>query len=66
MADQINYYFISGESMDEVISGYRTMTGKAPVMPKWSMGFWQSRQRYTTQEEVLGVVQEYRKTQDTF
>ena len=61
VADQINYYFISGESMDEVISGYRTVTGKAPVMPKWSMGFWQSRQRYTTQEEVLGVVQEYRK-----
>jgi alpha-D-xyloside xylohydrolase len=47
--------------MDEVISGYRTVTGKAPVMPKWAMGFWQSRQRYTTQEEVLGVVQEYRK-----
>ena len=54
VADQIDYYFISGESMDEVISGYRTVTGKAPVMPKWSMGFWQSRQRYTTQEEVLG------------
>ncbi len=61
VADQIDYYFISGENMDEVISGYRTVTGKAPVMPKWSMGFWQSRQRYTTQEEVLGVVSEYRK-----
>jgi alpha-D-xyloside xylohydrolase len=66
VADQINYYFISGESMDEVISGYRTVTGKAPVMPKWSMGFWQSRQRYTTQEEVLGVVQEYRKRRIPF
>ena len=61
VADWIDYYFISGDSMDEVISGYRTLTGKAPVMPRWSMGFWQSRQRYTTQEEVLGVVQEYRK-----
>ena len=61
VADQIDYYFISGDNMDEVISGYRTVTGKAPVMPRWSMGFWQSRQRYTTQEEVLGVVSEYRK-----
>ncbi len=66
VADHIDYYFISGESMDEVISGYRTVTGKAPVMPKWSMGFWQSRQRYTTQEEVLGVVQEYRKRRIPF
>ncbi len=66
VADRIDYYFISGESMDEVISGYRTVTGKAPVMPKWSMGFWQSRQRYTTQEEVLGVVQEFRKRRIPF
>ncbi len=61
VADQIDYYFISGESMDDVISGYRTVTGKAPVMPKWAMGFWQSRQRYTNQEELLNVVREYRK-----
>jgi alpha-D-xyloside xylohydrolase len=60
VADQIDYYFISGDSMDEVISGYRTVTGKAPVMPKWAMGFWQSRQRYTNQEELLNVVREYR------
>ncbi len=61
VADQIDYYFICGGSMDEVISGYRTLTGKAPVMPAWAMGFWQSRQRYTTREEVLDVVREYRK-----
>lgn len=61
VADQIDYYFISGENMDDVISGYRTLTGKAPVMPEWAMGFWQSRQRYTTQDEVLDVVREYRK-----
>jgi alpha-D-xyloside xylohydrolase len=66
VADQIDYYFISGESMDEVISGYRTVTGKAPVMPKWAMGFWQSRQRYTSQEELLGVVREYRSRKIPF
>ena len=42
--------------MDGVISGYRALTGKAPMMPEWAYGFWQSRQRYNNQEEVLDVV----------
>ncbi|GAA4757360.1 glycoside hydrolase family 31 protein [Sphingomonas daechungensis] len=57
----LDYYFIAGDSMDGVISGYRTLTGKAPILPKWAYGFWQSRQRYNTQDELLGVVREYRK-----
>ncbi len=61
VADQIDYYFIAGQNLDEVISGYRTLTGKAVMMPKWALGFWQSRERYQTQEELLGVVREYRK-----
>ena len=61
MADQIDYYFIYGQNMDEVISGYRTITGKAPVMPEWALGFWQSRQRYKTQDEILSTVSEFRK-----
>ena len=42
MNPEIDYYFMAGEDMDEVISGYRTLTGKAQVMPKWAMGYWQS------------------------
>jgi len=61
MADQIDYYFIYGNSMDDVISGYRTITGKAQVMPKWAMGFWQSRERYKTQKELLDVLKEFRQ-----
>ena len=61
MEDQIDYYFIAGESMDEVISGYRTLTGKAPVMPRWAMGYWQSRERYKTQEELLSTLNEFRQ-----
>jgi alpha-D-xyloside xylohydrolase len=61
MGDQINYYFICGNSLDEVIKGYREVTGRAPVMPKWAMGFWQSRERYKSQEEILSVVREFRK-----
>jgi alpha-D-xyloside xylohydrolase len=63
MGDQIDYYFINGKNLDEVISGYRTITGKAPVMPKWAMGYWQSRERYKTQDELLGALSEYRKRQ---
>jgi alpha-D-xyloside xylohydrolase len=57
----LNYYFISSDSLDGVISGYRHLTGAAPLMPKWAYGFWQSRQRYETQDQLLGVVAEYRK-----
>ena len=57
----VDYYFVAGASQDEVISGYRHLTGKAVLLPKWAYGFWQSRQRYTNQQELLGVVAEYRK-----
>ncbi|MGZ3298990.1 MAG: TIM-barrel domain-containing protein, partial [Asticcacaulis sp.] len=57
----LNYYFIAASDMDGVIGGYRTLTGQAPLMPKWAYGFWQSRQRYETQDQLLGVVAEYRK-----
>ncbi|MBN1951011.1 MAG: DUF4968 domain-containing protein [Bacteroidales bacterium] len=61
VADQIDYYFVTGDDLDEVISGYRQLTGKSPIMPKWAMGKWQCRERYKTQEELLGVVKEFRK-----
>jgi alpha-D-xyloside xylohydrolase len=57
----VDYYFVGGGNLDEVISGYRTLTGKASIMPKWAYGFWQSRQRYETQDQLLGVLREYRK-----
>ncbi|QJD91858.1 DUF5110 domain-containing protein [Duganella dendranthematis] len=61
VAQGINYYVVSGENIDNVIAGYRHLTGQAPMMPKWAYGFWQSRQRYETQEQLLGVLREYRK-----
>ena len=56
-----DYYFIVGEDCDQVISGYRRLTGKAPVMPKWVLGFWQSRERYSTQDEIVGTLAELRR-----
>ncbi|MDE0878619.1 MAG: PA14 domain-containing protein, partial [Sphingomonas bacterium] len=55
-----NYWFIPGGSIDGAIAGYRQLTGKAEMMPKWAYGFWQSRQRYDTAAEVEGVVKRYR------
>ena len=61
MGDQVDYYFIYGGTPDGVISGYRTLTGKSQIMPKWAMGYWQSRERYKTQEEIVSTVAEYRR-----
>ena len=61
MQDGIDYYFVYGDDMDDVIKGYRTLTGKAPIMPKWAMGYWQSREKYNTQEEVLSTLAEFRR-----
>ncbi|MCE5332167.1 MAG: DUF5110 domain-containing protein [Bacteroidales bacterium] len=63
MGKQMDYYFIRGNNADEVIRGYRIVTGKAPIMPKWAMGFWQSRERYKTQDEILGALKEFRRRQ---
>ncbi|MCS0580016.1 glycoside hydrolase family 31 protein [Massilia pinisoli] len=61
IAEAINYYVISADNMDNVIGGYRLLTGQQPMMPKWAYGFWQSRQRYETQQQLLDTVAEYRK-----
>lgn len=63
VADQIDYYFIHGGNLDDVIGGYRQITGKASLMPKWALGFWQCRERYKTQKELTDVVREFRKRQ---
>jgi len=57
---QLDYYFIYGKDPDEVIAGYRQLTGKSTIAPRWAMGLWQSRERYKTQEEVLNTVKEFR------
>ena len=62
-ADTFTYYVILGESIAEQIAGYRMLTGKAPMYPKWAYGFFQSREHYRTQEEILEIVHEFRNRQ---
>ncbi len=59
--DNINYYFVYGKTYDDIISGYRDLTGKTPVVPKWALGFWQSRERYKTQDDILTTVKTFRE-----
>lgn len=56
----LDYYFFYGPSIDTVISLYRTTTGKAPLLPKWSYGLIQSKDRYESQAEMLAVKNGYR------
>ena len=65
IARAVDYWFVPGgdRGIDGAIAGYRQLTGKAVLLPKWAYGFWQSRQRYETQDQLVGVVEEYRKQQ---
>lgn len=56
----IDYYFMYGKDADGTIALIRDLTGQAPLFPLWTYGFWQSRERYTSQNELLDVVKKYR------
>jgi alpha-D-xyloside xylohydrolase len=58
--DVLDYYFFFGPEIDQVISGYRTATGKAPLFPKWAYGLIQSKDRYMSQKELFAVKDGYR------
>lgn len=60
-ADELDFYFISGDSFDEIIHGYRQLTGQAVMLPKWAFGYMQSQERYETQQEIIDTVREYRR-----
>ncbi len=61
VADGEDYYFVYGPALDQVVAGFRQLTGQASLMPEWAFGLWQSRQRYETDQQSLDVVKEYRR-----
>jgi len=60
VGDGIDYYFVYGPELDKVVAGYRRITGQAPMIPRWALGLWQSRQRYETAKASLDVVDGFR------
>jgi alpha-D-xyloside xylohydrolase len=58
----IDYYFCSGDgNIEAAMKAYRHLTGTAPLMPKWELGFWQCKERYASQDELLGVAKKLRE-----
>lgn len=61
VGDCIDYYLMFGKNIDGSIAGMRDLTGQAPMFPLWTFGYWQSKERYKSQDELVGVVNKYRE-----
>ncbi|MBN2814965.1 MAG: DUF5110 domain-containing protein, partial [Bacteroidales bacterium] len=61
VGDGIDYYFMHGGNADGVIACMCDLTGQAPMFPLWTYGYWQSKERYKTQDETVGIVRKYRE-----
>ena len=61
VGDCIDYYFMYGGNADGVIACMRDLTGQVPMFPLWTYGYWQSKERYKSQDELVGVVKKYRE-----
>lgn len=59
--DTIDYYFIYGPDFDRIIAGYRQLTGPTPLFGKWAYGYWQCKNRYNSQKEILSIAHKYRQ-----
>ena len=63
VASTLDYYFIYGPEFDQIIAGYRELTGQAPMFGRWAYGFWQCKNKYNTQAELLSIARRYRELQ---
>jgi len=61
VADAVDYFFLYGPECDSLIAGYRSLTGEVPMFGKWAYGFWQCKNRYASQDELLGIARRYRQ-----
>lgn len=58
---ELDYYFVAGPQFDKIVGGLRKLTGTPSMFPRWAYGYIQSKERYVTQEELLEIVEEYRR-----
>jgi alpha-D-xyloside xylohydrolase len=61
VGDGVDYYFLYGPGLDRVIAGYRQVTGRAAMLPRYAFGYWQSRNRYATSQQSLDAIDEFRR-----
>ncbi len=62
-AGEMNYYFMGGNSVSEIIRHYTWLTGRIPLPPKWSIGYQQSRYSYYPDKEGLSLANTFREKQ---
>ena len=61
VVDDLDYYVIVGEQADDVITGYRELTGPARLLPRWAFGYVQSKERYVSQQDLVETVAQFRR-----
>ena len=60
VGDAVDYYFLYGPEPTKVVAEYREFTGAVPLLPRWAYGFWQCRERYSSQQQILDTAAEFR------
>ena len=60
-AKLLDYVVFYGSTSDSVIAAYRNLSGNVPMLPRWAYGFWQCRERYTSGNQLVETVKEFRK-----
>lgn len=60
-ANEADYYFIKGERLDDVVAGYRFLTGDVSLMPRYMFGYIQSKERYVSSDDIIRTLKEYRR-----
>src|SRR5215469_16277202 len=61
VADAVDYYFLYGPDFDKIVAAYRELTGEVPLFGKWAYGYWQCKNRYDSQQELLSIAAKYRE-----
>ncbi len=61
--DEMDFYVIAGPELDDVVHEIRRLTGQAPMLPRWALGYIQSKDRYTHADELVDIVREHRDRQ---
>ena len=60
-SEWIDYWVCVGDTPKEILQSYADAVGHAPRIPRWALGLWQSKLRYTSQNELMEVAREYHR-----
>ena len=60
-ADELDYFVIFGPEFDRIVAAIRALTGDAPMLPRWALGYVQSKEHYASSAELLDIAREYRR-----